>query len=149
MNLAGVTGGSFNHYAGGGANRLCLTKQPVFDDTPLDTVFGQLHGAQYYIPGHHYTDVVCAVCRTSLSVTYMVPGTNRSVKTAFMTKQVAEEEDEGGGREEEEETTRGTTKKWTETERSVTTTTAKTTTKQCFLQSENIVADKQVHSMNK
>nr|KAG5711595.1 hypothetical protein BaRGS_016777 [Batillaria attramentaria] len=38
---------------------------------------GRLSGVQYYIPGHHHTDVVCAVCYTSLSATFMVPGTNR------------------------------------------------------------------------
>ncbi|KAK7097137.1 uncharacterized protein [Littorina saxatilis] len=74
---SGVAGGSLNTQSGNGANRLCLTKEPVFDNTTLDTYSGQLDGAKYYIPGHHYTDVVCAVCHSPRSVTYMVPGTNR------------------------------------------------------------------------
>ena len=55
---------------------MCLTKEPVFDNTGYDA-HGQIDGAEYYIPGHHYTDVVCAVCRAPYSDTFMVPGTNR------------------------------------------------------------------------
>ena len=70
-------GGSLETQTGGGANRLCLTKQPVFDGTTYVTYYGQLEGAEYYVPGHQHTDVVCALCHTSLSDTFMVAGTNR------------------------------------------------------------------------
>ena len=78
----GVVGGSPHGDTGGAANRLCLTTQPVFDNTLVDPVQGRLTGAEYYITGHQYTDVVCAVCRSHLSTTFMVPGTNR-LSTVF------------------------------------------------------------------
>ena len=49
----------------------------MFDNTGYEAAHGQLEGVEYYIPGHLYTDVVCAVCRTSFSDTFMVPGTDR------------------------------------------------------------------------
>nr|KAG5694457.1 hypothetical protein BaRGS_008696 [Batillaria attramentaria] len=61
--MLGVAGGSHFGHTGGGANRLCLTKEPVFDSTPTESVYGELSGMEYYLHGHLYTDVVCAVCR--------------------------------------------------------------------------------------
>ncbi|KAL8613461.1 hypothetical protein ACOMHN_007504 [Nucella lapillus] len=74
---SGYAAGSHNSDPGGGANRLCVTQTPVYDDTALDTYYGRLDGMEFSLSGHHYTDVVCAVCLASQRVTFMLPGTNR------------------------------------------------------------------------
>lgn len=76
---SGFGAGSGNAITGSGANRLCLSPNPVFDQTRYDvrSNTGSLYGAQYYVNGHHNTDVLCALCHTTYSTTFMVPGTNK------------------------------------------------------------------------
>ncbi|KAK7474197.1 hypothetical protein BaRGS_00034546 [Batillaria attramentaria] len=62
---------------GSGANRLCLSKEPVFGNKDvLHDANGHLYGAEYWTQGHERTDVLCSVCHTSYSTTFMIPGTN-------------------------------------------------------------------------
>ncbi|KAK7504447.1 hypothetical protein BaRGS_00004313 [Batillaria attramentaria] len=69
-------GSSFLQEVGGGANRLCLTLQPQFDTAAtLSGYHARMYGSEYYIQGHDYTDVPCAVCRAPHPTTLMVPGT--------------------------------------------------------------------------
>nr|KAG5711597.1 hypothetical protein BaRGS_016779 [Batillaria attramentaria] len=74
----GYGGGSSFTSTGSGANSLCLSAEPVFDGKSHPTDTGKLYGIEYYISNHLYTDVVCVLCYTSFSATFMVPGTNRS-----------------------------------------------------------------------
>ncbi|KAK7503736.1 hypothetical protein BaRGS_00004859, partial [Batillaria attramentaria] len=74
----GYAGGAGYTNSGSGANRVCLTDKPVFDDhTMLSGGHGNLHGAQYWVQGHQRTDVLCVLCHAPYSATFMVPGTNR------------------------------------------------------------------------
>ena len=73
----GFAGGSDVHDPGSGSSRLCLSPDPAFDQTVVMGSTARLTGAQYYISGHEYTDILCAMCHTSRSTTFMVPGTNR------------------------------------------------------------------------
>ena len=75
--VAGFAGGSDFSDTGSGSNRLCLSPDPVFDGTSILRSYGTVSGAQYYVTGHLNTDVLCALCHTALSATFMVPGTNR------------------------------------------------------------------------
>ena len=75
--FTGFAGGSGYRDSGSGSTRLCLSPDPVFDNTGHLGQVAPLTGAQYWIIGHQYTDVLCAVCYTSHSATFMVPGTNK------------------------------------------------------------------------
>ena len=75
--VAGYAAGSVSYNKGGGANRLCMTKKPVFGKASIAKYASELYGLEYYMPGRVTTDVVCALCRNSYSATFMVPGTNR------------------------------------------------------------------------
>ncbi|KAK7095156.1 uncharacterized protein [Littorina saxatilis] len=73
---SGVAGGGSTGYTGSGANRLCLTMQPQFDNVTLPGSRDLLYGAEYDgIPGHKNWDVPCALCRAPHSTTIMVPAT--------------------------------------------------------------------------
>nr|KAG5689955.1 hypothetical protein BaRGS_033636 [Batillaria attramentaria] len=73
----GFGGGGAYKDTGSGANRLCLSKEPVFGNKDvLHDANGHLYGAEYWTQGHERTDVLCSVCHTSYSTTFMIPGTN-------------------------------------------------------------------------
>ena len=77
--VAGYGAGARDQYTGSGSNRLCMTKEPVFDyfNPKLSAAVGEVSGLRNYVPGHYNTDVVCTLCRNSYSATFMVSGTNR------------------------------------------------------------------------
>ncbi|KAK7505186.1 hypothetical protein BaRGS_00003756, partial [Batillaria attramentaria] len=70
----GVVGGSYQGETGGASNRLCLSRDPQFDDAAFYKGYTNIHGAEYYIPGHDHPDVPCAVCRAPHPTTLMIPG---------------------------------------------------------------------------
>ncbi|KAK7480149.1 hypothetical protein BaRGS_00028633, partial [Batillaria attramentaria] len=71
---SGVVGGAYAHDPGAGANRLCMTLEPTFENVTQDQS-GEIDGVEYIIPGHHNEDAVCSFCKASYATTFMVPGT--------------------------------------------------------------------------
>ena len=72
---SGVVGGSPYDETGAATNYLCLTMSPV--PGQITWSGARLSGAEYEVTGsHHNKDTVCSVCRSSLSTTIMIPGTN-------------------------------------------------------------------------
>ena len=80
----GVAGGSWYNHPGGGANYLCLTREPQWGNfsAGAEAARGLLYGAQYHdldsvYPGKGLwdNDVPCAVCRPRhRSTVMMIPG---------------------------------------------------------------------------
>ena len=78
---SGVVGGSSYLHTGAASNYLCLTMSPIFSDVqPTTTYIAHLYGGEYHTLGtngaSHGKDPVCAVCRSTLPTTVMIPGTN-------------------------------------------------------------------------
>ena len=74
---SGVVGGSWYDHTGAASNYLCLTMSPVFSTHPSPSYSAYLYGAEYQtLDSHHNKNPVCAVCRSTLSTTVMIPGTN-------------------------------------------------------------------------
>ncbi|XP_076454629.1 uncharacterized protein LOC143289519 [Babylonia areolata] len=75
---SGVVGGSSYDTDGGAANRLCLTLTPQAGNVTGARTY--IYGAEYKFSEHHDLDVVCALCRSPLPSTIMVPGTQTCPK---------------------------------------------------------------------
>ncbi len=80
MLYSGITGGSYFNHEGGGANYLCMPKDPEYSTTLTyqGGVGGHayIHGAEYQYPlqGSHDHNVPCAVCYVSTRQTViMIP----------------------------------------------------------------------------
>ena len=75
---SGVVGGSYYTHTGAAANTLCLSMSPVLRDLPHGHAITQLYGGEYetYDSTHQDRDPSCAVCRSRLSTTIMIPGTD-------------------------------------------------------------------------
>ena len=75
----GITGGSYWYQPGGGANIICLSKNPQYISTNEPSWYSDMYGAEYdnvngIFPGKHDHNVPCAVCYTSTkSVKLMIP----------------------------------------------------------------------------
>ena len=62
-------GGSLSSDTGSGANMLCLSENPVYDDLKRTNCGpSTIYGAEYEVcpDPHHDMDIVCAVCRSEL-----------------------------------------------------------------------------------
>ena len=74
---SGFVGGSYYGSTGAASNYLCLTMSPVFGDQQLPPHRAYLYGSEYQtFDSHDNKDAVCAVCRSTYSMTVMIPGTN-------------------------------------------------------------------------
>ncbi len=80
MLYSGITGGTYYNQEGGGANYLCMPKDPEYSTTLTyqGGVRGHafIHGAEYELPlqGSHDHNVPCAVCYVSTRPTViMIP----------------------------------------------------------------------------
>ena len=75
----GLAAGSDLSQSGGGANYLCITKEPIYISTTVPSFYSYLYGSEYQHPvfnSLHDQNVPCAVCHTSQrSSKLMVPGT--------------------------------------------------------------------------
>ena len=65
---SGITGGTYYNQQGGGANYLCMPKDPEYSTTLTYrsgvTGYAYIHGSEYQVPvqGSHDHNVPCAVC---------------------------------------------------------------------------------------
>jgi hypothetical protein len=76
VGVTGIAGGKLYSHTGTATNRLCLTRSPEFDGTPVPGTVGYLYGGEYQdIGNHHDHDVPCSVCLAPQSVTTMFPAT--------------------------------------------------------------------------
>ena len=74
---SGVVGGSHYTHTGAATNFLCLSVSPVVGNHTAPIDLALLYGGEYHtFDSHMNQDPVCAVCRSSLPTTVMVPGTN-------------------------------------------------------------------------
>ena len=78
----GYAAGSHHTHAGGGANYVCLPRDPLFEDDITGGSRSLMYGAEYEIPSGvlnslHDHDVPCAVCRTPRTNVLMIPGRNQ------------------------------------------------------------------------
>ncbi|KAK7094565.1 hypothetical protein V1264_006102 [Littorina saxatilis] len=74
---SGVVGGSWYSHSGAATNYLCLTMSPVLIYHAVSSDWAKLYGGEYQTHDYHNNkDPVCAVCRSTLSTTVMIPGTN-------------------------------------------------------------------------
>ena len=72
-----VGGGSHYTHTGAATNFLCLSVSPVVGNHTVPSDVALLYGGEYQTyDSHDQQDPVCAVCRSSLPTTVMVPGTN-------------------------------------------------------------------------
>ena len=77
----GITGGSHYTHSGGGANYVCLPKDPQYMSThvPPSLYYSYMHGTEYeqvngIFPGKHDHNAPCAVCYSSTkTVKLMIP----------------------------------------------------------------------------
>ena len=75
----GITGGGWFDHTGGGANYVCLPKDPQYLSTNVPLYSSYMHGTEYInvnniFSGKHDHNVPCAVCYTSTkSVKLMIP----------------------------------------------------------------------------
>ncbi len=78
---SGIAGGTLYSHKGGGANYLCMPKDPDYNSnltyTPRRQYHGEIYGAEYEWTtnsAHHNHNVPCAVCRvTSRTTILMIP----------------------------------------------------------------------------
>ena len=77
----GITGGSHYTQTGGGANYVCLTKDPKYNSATAPNDYSYMYGAEYQsnnriFSGTQDHNVPCAVCYASTKeVKLMIPGT--------------------------------------------------------------------------
>ena len=75
----GLAAGSDYTQTGGGANYLCIIKEPIYNSTTVPVYYSYLYGSEYEHPvfnSLHQQNVPCAVCHTSQrSSKLMIPGT--------------------------------------------------------------------------
>ena len=76
----GITGGEAAGHPGGGANFVCLPKNPQYMSTTVPTYYSEMHGSEYEVvndnifPGKHDHNVPCAVCYATNRITkLMIP----------------------------------------------------------------------------
>ena len=74
----GITGGSFYDHTGGGANYVCLAKDPQYLNTNDPSSGSLMYGTEFKVghifSGKHHHNAPCAVCYTSTkSVKLMIP----------------------------------------------------------------------------
>uniref|UniRef100_A0A1X7SUE0 Collagen IV NC1 domain-containing protein n=1 Tax=Amphimedon queenslandica TaxID=400682 RepID=A0A1X7SUE0_AMPQE len=75
----GITGGSHYTHIGGGANYVCLPKDPQYMSSTVPFGYSRIYGTEYEIvqnifSGKHDHNAPCAVCYTSTkSVKLMIP----------------------------------------------------------------------------
>lgn len=68
-------GGDTARVSGSPSNRLCLVQNPVLLSSPGNRV-AHVYGGEYEDDPHDNQDPVCAVCRSPLVTTIVIPGTN-------------------------------------------------------------------------
>ncbi|XP_070189455.1 uncharacterized protein [Littorina saxatilis] len=74
---SGVVGGAWYRHSGSATNYLCMTMSPVASSHPVTGVVAYLYGSEYETwDSYQFRVPVCAVCRSTLSTTVMIPGTN-------------------------------------------------------------------------
>ena len=75
----GITGGSYYEHSGGGANYVCLPKDPQYKSIYVPFYRSYVHGTEYetvndIFPGKHDHNAPCAVCYSSTkTVKLMIP----------------------------------------------------------------------------
>ena len=75
----GITGGSYYDHSGGGANYVCLPKDPQYMSTHVPPYYSYMYGTEYHdvngiFPGKHNHNAPCAVCYSSTkTVKLMIP----------------------------------------------------------------------------
>ena len=75
----GITGGSFYDHIGGGANYVCLPKDPQYMSATVPSAYSYMHGTEYeavndIFPDKHDHNAPCAVCYSSTkTVKLMIP----------------------------------------------------------------------------
>ena len=75
--LVGFAAGARYSHAGGGANYLCLPRDPIFRPNGPSGTRGYLYGAEYQkppLPARQEYDVPCAVCKAPRCAVFMLPG---------------------------------------------------------------------------
>ena len=77
----GYAAGSHYTHAGGGANYVCLPRDPLFETDVTGGLRSFMYGAEYEIPSGilnnlNNQDVPCAVCMTPRTNVLMIPGRN-------------------------------------------------------------------------
>ena len=79
----GYAAGNRYNVGGGTSDYLCLTDQPTYlNSGTSNSQFSSLYGVEYESFGdvarHHLTnyEMSCALCRTTLSMTFMLPGSS-------------------------------------------------------------------------
>ena len=74
----GLAAGSHYSQSGGGANYVCITKNPSYLSSTVPLAYSFLYGSEYEVPvfnSLHQQNVPCAVCYTSVrSSKLMIPG---------------------------------------------------------------------------
>ena len=75
----GITGGSYFSHPGGGANYVCLPKDPQYMSTHVPSAYSYMHGTEYQNVNGIFSDkqghdAPCAVCYSSIkTVKLMIP----------------------------------------------------------------------------
>ncbi|XP_025104532.1 short-chain collagen C4-like [Pomacea canaliculata] len=75
----GYAGGPLWTHTGSGSNLLCLPSNPVYDDLQRTSCGpSTVYGVEYHVcpDPKHFSDAVCAVCRSEHATTIMIPATN-------------------------------------------------------------------------
>ena len=78
----GYAAGSHYTHSGGGANYVCLPRDPLFEPDVTSGSTSLIYGAEYETNSgawkiYHNQDVPCAVCRTPRTNVLMLPGRNQ------------------------------------------------------------------------
>ena len=84
---SGIAGGSWYSHSGGGANYLCMPKDPEYVLAHVDGVrdHSYIHGAEYEVPiqGTHDHGVPCAVCYVTTRPTVLMIPAKASCPTTY------------------------------------------------------------------